>query len=124
MHIRIILEFFLKNTNGQILFFCQSSREISNEQPGLKKLDYMRNFYFYLVCFTFSVSYSVAFEFLHLFFLMHFLKPSSSVIEKLLHTCIYNMYKHIYFIKLMNFCLTTKFMTFWFHLFDLVYIEC
>ena len=47
----------------------------SNEQPCLKATDCMRIFYFYLVCITFSVSYSVlpfhlvsVFQFLHLFF--------------------------------------------------------
>ena len=51
-------------------------------------------FYFYLVCFTFSISYSglpfhlvYIFQFLHLFFfLMFFLKPLSGVVEKLLYT--------------------------------------
>ena len=63
----------------------------------------MMVFYFYLVCFTFSVSYSVppfhlvyVLQFLHLFllfFLMFFLKPLSSVVEKLWYTHIYvNMY--------------------------------
>ena len=54
---------------------------------------YVMIFYFYLVCFTFSISYSVfpfqlvyAFQFLPFFFcLMVFLKPFSSVVEKLLH---------------------------------------
>ena len=53
----------------------------------------MRIFYFYLVCFSFSISYSVlpfhlvyVSQFLHLsFFLMFFLKPLSSVVEKLLY---------------------------------------
>ena len=54
----------------------------------------MKIFYFYLVCFTFSISYSVfpfhlvyVLQFLHLFFLKFFLKPLSSV-EKLLYTYI------------------------------------
>ena len=49
-------------------------------------------FYFDLVCFTFSISYSVLpfhlvyiLQFFHLFFLMFFLKPLSSVVEKLLY---------------------------------------
>ena len=39
-------------------FFLQSSRCVSNEQPCLKT-NCVMIFYFYLVCFTFSVSYSV-----------------------------------------------------------------
>ena len=73
----------------------------------------MMIFYFYLVCFTSSISYSVlpfhlvyVLQFLHLF-LMFFLNSLSSVVEKLLYTYIYD----IYFIKLMNFCLTKKIMT-------------
>ena len=56
-------------------------------------------FYFYLVCSTFSISYSVlpflsvyVFQFLHLFFLLlllFFLKALSSVVEKLLYTHIW-----------------------------------
>ena len=74
-------------------------------------------FYFYLVCFTFSISYSVlpfhlvcfSFSPSLLFFKVFFLKPSSSVVEKLLYTYIYinNMY-NIYIRKFMNFCLTKK----------------
>ena len=45
-----------------------------------------------------------------LFFLTFFLKPLSSVVEKLLYTYT-NMY-YIYFRKLTHFCLTEKFMTF------------
>ena len=49
----------------------------------------MMIFCFYVLCFTFTISYSVfsfhlvyVFEFLHLFFLLFFLKPLSSVVEK------------------------------------------
>ena len=56
----------------------------------------MMIFYFYLVCFTFPILYSVlpfhlvyVPQFLHLFFpLMFFLKPLSSVVEKLSYTYI------------------------------------
>ena len=63
----------------------------------------MITFYFYLVCFAFSISYS-EFPF-HLalfsnfsissFFFMFFLKPLSSIVEKLLcvYVCIYK--KHV-----------------------------
>jgi len=54
----------------------------------------MMTFYFYLVSFTFSISYPVLsfhlvyiLQFLHLFFfLMFFLKPLSSVVEKIFYT--------------------------------------
>ena len=53
----------------------------------------MSIFYFYLVIFTFSISYSVlpfhlayVLQFLHLFFFMFLLKPLSSIVEKLLYT--------------------------------------
>ena len=58
----------------------------------------MMIFSFYLVCFTFSISYLVlpfhlvyVLQFLHLFFFggMFFLEPLSSVVEKLLYTYIY-----------------------------------
>ena len=73
----------------------------------------MMSFYFYVVCFTFSISCSVlpvyVFQSLHLFFFcMCFLKPLSSIAEKLLYTYVNN----IYIRKLVNFCLTKKFMTF------------
>ena len=52
-------------------------------------------FYFYLVIFTFSISYSLlpfnlvyVFQFFHLFFLVFFLKSLSSIVEKLLYTYI------------------------------------
>ena len=39
-----------------------------------------------------------------------------------IHIIMYNIY--IYFRELMKFCLIETFMTFWFHLFDLVWKEC
>ena len=69
----------------------------------------MMVFYFHLVCFTFSISYSVfpfhlvsVFQFLHLFllfFLMFFLKPLSSVVEKLWYTHIYVKRYNIYILE-------------------------
>ena len=61
----------------------------------------MRIFYFYLVCFTFSISYLVlsfhsvyVFQFLHLLFLMFFLKPLSSTAEAFVYIyVIYIFYK-------------------------------
>jgi len=54
-----------------------------------KQLDYTIIFYFYLVCFTFSISYSVlpihlvyVFQFLHLFFSSCSL---SNIVEKLIY---------------------------------------
>ena len=53
----------MQNIYAQILFFSPNSGCDSNEQPHLKTtgkiLDYMMIFYLYLVCFIFSISYSV-----------------------------------------------------------------
>ena len=75
MHIELYRN-FLKNIKAQVLlFFLQSSRYISNEQPCLKTTGLYDNLSFYIVCFTFSISYSVfpfrlvyVLQFLHLFF--------------------------------------------------------
>ena len=48
---------FLKNTNSQVWHFPQSARYVSNKQSCLKTTGLMM--IFYLVCFTWSVSYSV-----------------------------------------------------------------
>ena len=69
-------------------------------------------FYFYLVCFTFFISYSVLpfhlvyiLQFLHLFFFFDVLSQAFIKCSKTAFVCIdINMY-NIYFIKLMNFCL-------------------
>ena len=57
----------------------------------------MKIFYFYLVCFTFSISYSVPlFHFLYVLrfllidFLLFFLKPLSILAENLLCVCVYD----------------------------------
>jgi len=74
-------------------------------------------FYFYLICFTFYISYSVllfhlvyVLQFLHLFFFLDvlsqdFIKCSG---KALVYIYIYN----IYILKNMTFCLSKKFMTF------------
>ena len=53
----------MQNIYAQVLFFSPNSGCDSNEQPHLKTtgkiLDYMMIFYLYLVCFIFSISYSV-----------------------------------------------------------------
>ena len=56
-------------------------------------------------------------------FFMFFLKPLSSVVEKLLYT--HNVYTNFIYVhkNLTNFCLTKKLMTFWLYLLDLVWIE-
>ena len=88
----------------------------------------MRVVYFYLLCITSSISHSVllfhVFQFLHLFFFFWcFLMSLSSIVEKLLYTYVNYMY-NIYILENMTFCPTKKFMTFWFHLFDLMWIGC
>ena len=82
--------FFEKYKYLHIPFFSlQSSRYVFNEQPCLKKQrDYMTIFYFYLVCFTFPISYSMI-PFHLCFPVSQFLKPLSSIVEKLL--CIHNL---------------------------------
>ena len=121
----------MKNTNAQVLlFFLQSTRYVSNEQPCLKitglcedLLLFSSLFHFFYFIFSRPTSFSLCFPispsliFLYIFFL----KPFSSIVEK----CGYMYTKiictiYIYIRKLMNFCQTKKFMTFLFHLFDLV----
>ena len=75
IHIRITLNFFEKYKYPCTALFSpvQNSRYISNEQLCLEQLDYMMILYFYLVCFTFSISHSMlplhlvyGFQFTHL----------------------------------------------------------
>ena len=79
----------------------------------------MMIFYFYLVCFTLSISYSVlpfhlvyVLQFLHLLF--SFFDVLSQAFIKYSRKAFVYIYinTYIYFRKLMNFCLTKKFMTF------------
>ena len=131
MQIRIILEFFEKYWCPGVAFFLRSSRDVSNEQLCLKTtglcegcllLSTLHHF-FYL---TFSAPISrfpISSSLLFFFFLMFFLMSLSSIVEKLLYTYVNNMY-NICILEHMTFCLTKKFMTFWFHLFDLVLIGC
>ena len=124
MHIRIILE-FLKNTNVQILlfyfYFCQSSRYVSNQQPCLRTIGLYEDLFLYLACYTsfyFISSAPISFSLFSnssinsIFFLMFFLKPLLSIVEKLLiHMYIDTIY-NTYILENTNFCLTKKFMTF------------
>ena len=61
MHIRIISECFEKYKCPGVTFFLQSSRYVSNEQLYFKTTGLYDYFYFYLVCFTFSISFSLCF---------------------------------------------------------------
>ena len=77
MHIKIISEFFKKYKCPGIAFSLQSSRCVSNEQPCFKTSGLYDFLNFYLVCFTFSISYLVLlfhllyiFQFLGLFFVV------------------------------------------------------
>ena len=81
-----------------ILFFLQSSKYVSNEQPRLKSTWLyddllLLSSLFYIYYFIFSViSFSLYFPISpSLFFWIFFLKPLSSVVEKLL----YNIYIYI-----------------------------
>ena len=86
----------LKNTSAQVLlFFSKAPDAYLMSSHVYKQLYYMMIFHFYLVCFTFSISYSVlsfylvyVFSFSFLLLLLFFLKPLSSVVEKLLYTYI------------------------------------
>ena len=115
MPIRVILKFFEKHKCSGIAFFLQSSRCVSNEQPCLKKLECMMIFYFYLVCFTFSVSYSVLISFSlcssissSLFFFMFFLSLYQ-VQQKSFCIHIYKYVQCIHFRKLMNLSITKNY---------------
>ena len=62
----------MKNINDQVFFFfLQSCRCDCNEQPCVQTTGLYNDFYFCLVCLTFSISYSVLsfhlFQFHHLF---------------------------------------------------------
>ena len=130
MHVRFIWK-FLKNTNAQVLLFYQNSRLFLVSNNVEKQMGYMRIFYLHLICFIFSISYSVlpfhlvyVFWYFHLFFFfMFFLKTLSSIKMAFVYIYINNMY-NIFNLEDMNFWLTKICMTFWFHLFDLVQIEC
>ena len=51
---------FLKNANVQVLLFFSKVPDMFLLSSHVQKqLDYMMIFYFYLVCFTFSISYSM-----------------------------------------------------------------
>ena len=86
----------------------------------------MMIFYFSLVCFTFSISYSVlpfhlvcfpiSPSLFCLMFSQAFIKHSRKAFVYIYVNSMYN----IYFRKYMHFCLTKNFMTFLFHLFDLI----
>ena len=97
---------FLKNTNTQVLLFfspIQSSRYISNEQLCLKTTGLYDDplllsslFYFFYVTFNASISFSLWFPISpSLFFFMFFLKPLSSIVEKLSYTHTHT-HTHIY----------------------------
>ena len=125
MHIRIILEPFEKYNYSVIIFLLQSTRYVSNEQPCMlkKQLDYMRIFYFYLVCFTFSISYSMlpfhlACVFQSIFYFFSVLSQAfincnrKSLVCVCVCMCIHIIYIVVYLRKFMNFFLTKKCMTF------------
>ena len=89
----------------------------------------MVTFYFYLVSFTYSISYSVLpfhlvyiLQFMHLFFFFDVLSQAFiKYSRKKFSLHMYKYVQYIYFRKLMNSCLTKKIMTSWFHLFDLIW---
>ena len=112
MHFRIILKFFEKYKCTGIAFFLQSTRYVSNEQSCLKTTGLYDYLYFYLDCFTFSISYSVLLSF----------TLCSPISPTLLFLCSFSafikcnrkvyIYTHICIFKNINFCLTKKIITF------------
>ena len=136
MHIRIILEIFEKCKFWGTAFYFQSSSCISNEPPCLKTTGYMMTFYFYLVCFNFSiscsvlhvlVSFSLCFPVSPSFFFFFdvlsqaFIKHSR---KTLVYIYIYRLYNIYILENIWYFCLAKTLITFCLHLFDLVWIEC
>ena len=138
MHIRIILGIFEKYKYPGIIFFSEAS-DVFQWQPCLKTTELYNNLLIYVAFFTFPISYQSASISFHLLFSVSpsffffvcffFLKPYSSVVEKLIYVCVcIYMYSYmcvclctvyiIYIIKFINFCLANKLITFWFHSFD------
>ena len=131
MHIRIILEVFEKYKCPGIAFFLQSSRCVSNEQPCLRATGQhdglwfsSRLLHFFYSIFSAPISFSLCFLIFPSLFSFYdvlsraFIKSSRKPFVYM-YTCIIYI-----FLENMNFCLTNKIRAFWFHLFDLVWIEC
>ena len=109
---------FLKNTNAHILlFFQQSSRYISNEQPCLKATGLYQDLlllsslvYFFYFIFSAPISFTLCFSIFPspLFDVLSqaFIKRSRKALAYILIICIIYIFR-----KFMNFCLTKKFMT-------------
>ena len=132
MHIKTILEAFEKYKYpgiAFIFFFCRTPG-ISNKQPCLKTiglygdllfLPSLFHFFYFIfstpvsfICFPISPSFIIG-------------VLSQLLIKHSRKACVYihinNMY-NICILENNNFCLAKNFMTFWFHLFDLVWMEC
>ena len=95
---------FLRNTDAPIFFFLQSCRCDSNEQHVFKKLEYMMIFDFiqFVPHFLFHIQ---GFHFINLCFsispspfLLFFIKPLLSAVEKFLYTYIHMYNKYIIYI--------------------------
>ena len=89
-----------------LLFFSKVPDVFLMSSHVYKQINCVMIFYFYLICFTFSVSYSVLpFHLVcfpvspSLFFLMFFLKFLSNVVEKLLCVYICSNYRTVAFIS-------------------------
>ena len=148
MQVGIILEFFEKYKCQDIALPPQSSRYVSNEQPCLKTtglcedlLLLSSSFHFFYFMFSAPISFSLCFPISPSLFLISFpslIKCSRKVlcvyIYYSMHTYILHVYiyihtrytytyyrmHNIYILENINFRLSKKFMTFSFHLFDLV----
>ena len=122
-------------------FFLQSSRYVSNEQSCLRTIGLYDDllllfslFHFFYFIFSVPISFHSVFPFslcfpippiLSLSFFFYFSYTAFIKCSRKAFVYIYkNMYNiYISFTKLISFCLIKKIMTFWFHLFDLVWIE-
>ena len=127
MRTGIILKFFEKYKCSGIAFLVQSSRYVSNEQSYLKTtglyddlllLSSLFHFFYFIFsapsvqtiqCKLFHLVCFPVFPSLLFCFLMFFLKPLSTVVEKLCtHICKNNMY-HIYISENLEFLPNYKF---------------
>ena len=85
----IILEFFEKHKCPDTAFFLQSSSCVANEQLYWRTTALSGLFHFFYFMFTAPISLRLCFPVSpSLLFLMFFLKPLSSVVEKLFYTYI------------------------------------
>ena len=130
MHSRVILKLFENYKCPSIAIFFSRVPDVFKEQScfiGLyDDLLLISNlFHFFYFIFSAPISFSLCFPVSPPPLLFYALSQAFIKHSRKAFVYIYaNNMHNIYFRKLMNFCLTKKFTTFGFHLFDLVWIEC